>query len=114
MYRAALCSCENSTLLRILKLNKLLIPRRIFRMAKTRASGDDEAVQPRNIQRADIGPSTGFALVVDGRIKTKYDDQGAANKAAEELLSRFPMLQIQIYDAATKTRIPLQSASDVS
>ena len=114
IYCAPVCSCENSRLLRILKINKLLISTRISGMAKTRASGDDEVVQPRNIQRADIGPSTGFALVVDGRIKTKYDDRGAANKAAEELLSRFPMLQIQIYDAANKTRIPLHSASDVS
>jgi hypothetical protein len=83
-------------------------------MAKARDSGDNEAVQPRNIQRADIAPSTGFALVVDGRLKTKYDDQSTANKAAADLLSRFPKLQVQIYDAATKTRTLVRSASDVS
>ncbi len=29
-----------------------------------------EAPQPRNIQRADIAPSDGYALVVDGHFKT--------------------------------------------
>ena len=63
-----------------------------------------EAPQPRNIQRADIAPVDGFALVVDGRVKTRYDDEAAAKKAAAELLERFPQLQVQIYNAATKTR----------
>jgi hypothetical protein len=71
-------------------------------MAKTRVSGDDEAVQPRNIKRADIAPSIGFALVVDGHLKSKYDDHSAANNAAEDLLSRFPKLHVHIYDAARK------------
>jgi hypothetical protein len=83
-------------------------------MAKTRELTGEETVQPRNIQRADIAPSSGFALVVDGRIKTEYDNQGAANKAAEELLSRFPKLQVQIYDAETKTRTSFMLASDGS
>jgi len=60
--------------------------------------------QPRNIQRADIAPTAGFALVVDGCLKTKYDDEAAAKKAATDLLSRFPKLQVQIYNATTKTR----------
>ena len=73
-------------------------------MATKREITLNEEPQPRNIQRADIAPSDGFALVVDGRIKTKYDDEAAAKKAATDLLSRFPKLQVQIYNAATKTR----------
>ncbi len=73
-------------------------------MATKREITLNEEPQPRNIQRADIAPSDGFALVVDGRIKTKYDDEGTAKKAATDLLSRFPKLQVQIYNAATKTR----------
>jgi hypothetical protein len=63
-----------------------------------------EAPQPRNIQRADMAPSEGFALVVDGRLKSNYDDEAAAKKAAADLLSRFPKLHVQIYNANTKTR----------
>jgi hypothetical protein len=73
-------------------------------MATKREITLTEEPQPRNIQRADIAPSDGFALVVDGRIKTKYDDEATAKKAATDLLGRFPKLQVQIYNAATKTR----------
>jgi hypothetical protein len=67
----------------------------------------DEA-QPRNIQRADVAPADGFSLVVDGHFKTHYDDETAAQKAGAGLFGRFPMLQVLIYDAATKTRSALQ------
>jgi hypothetical protein len=63
-----------------------------------------ELPQPRNIQRADIAPAEGFALVVDGRLKTNYGDEAGAKKAAADLLSKFPKLYVQIYNAATKTR----------
>jgi hypothetical protein len=63
-----------------------------------------EAPPPRNIQRADIPPNEGFTLVVDGRLKTTYDDEATAKKAAADLLSRFPKIHVQIYNAATKTR----------
>jgi hypothetical protein len=66
-----------------------------------------EETQPRNIQRADVAPAAGFSLVVDGHFKTHYDDEGAAQNAGAELFGRFPMLQVLIYDAATKTRSPL-------
>ena len=64
--------------------------------------------QPRNIQRADIAPTSGFALVVDGHFKTQFESDAAANKAAKELLGKYPMLQVSIYDAATKERTPIQ------
>jgi hypothetical protein len=66
-----------------------------------------EEIQPRNIQRADVAPANGFSLVVDGHFKTHYDDQEAAQIAGAELVGRFPMLQVMVYDAATKTRSPL-------
>lgn len=66
-----------------------------------------EEPQPRNIQRADVAPATGFTLVVDGHFKTHFDDQEAAQKAGAELFSKYPMLQVMIYDAASKTRSPL-------
>jgi hypothetical protein len=66
-----------------------------------------DEVQPRNIQRADIAPANGFSLVVDGHFKSHYDEEEAAQKAGAELFGRFPMLQVMIYDAATKIRSPL-------
>ena len=63
-----------------------------------------EEQQPRNIQRADIAPANGYAMVVDGHFKTQFSEDDAAKKAATELLANFPMLQVEIYDAAAKTR----------
>jgi hypothetical protein len=63
-----------------------------------------EQPQPRNIQRAEIAPRDGYALVVDGHFKTQFAEEGAAKKAATELLAKYPMLQIEIYDASAKSR----------
>ena len=64
----------------------------------------EEQPQPRNIQRADIAPSDGYALVVDGHFKTQFAEEGAATTAAAELLLKYPMLQVEIYDASSKSR----------
>ena len=64
----------------------------------------NEQPQPRNIQRADIAPADGYALVVDGHFKTQFAEKGAAMKAATELLAKYPMLQVEIYDASSKSR----------
>ena len=63
-----------------------------------------EHPQPRNIQRADIAPTDGYALVVDGHFKTQFVEEGAAKTVATELLAKYPMLQVEIYDASSKSR----------
>ncbi len=49
-------------------------------------------------------PTTGYALEVDGRIKTEFKTKDGARIGAQELKRRFPMLQIKVYDAETRTR----------
>ena len=63
----------------------------------------EEPTQPRNIKRADIAPSDGYALVVDKHFKTQFVEQEAAKKAAVELLAKYPMLQVEIYHASSKS-----------
>jgi len=36
--------------------------------------------------------------------KTQFAEKGAAMKAATELLAKYPMLQVEIYDSASKSR----------
>jgi hypothetical protein len=74
------------------------------RVAAAEPAATPQAPQPRNIQRADVAPTRGFAIMVDGCMKTNYDDEAAAKKAATDLLSRFPKLHVEIFDATTKTR----------
>ncbi|UPK35478.1 hypothetical protein IVB18_47325 [Bradyrhizobium sp. 186] len=67
-----------------------------------------ENPQPRQARRADLAPATGYAIVVDGRFKTEFVDENAAMKAAAELLAKYPMLKIEIYDASSKSRALVQ------
>ncbi len=60
--------------------------------------------QPRKIQRADVAPEDGFTLVVDGHFKTKYESDAEAKGAAADLLGRYRMLKIEIYDGVKKER----------
>jgi len=56
---------------------------------------------PRKIVRADKAPTEGYSLVVDGHFKSHHDTVEAAEEAGMALKQ---MLQVQVYDAATKTR----------
>ena len=53
-------------------------------------------------------PASGYALEVDGRFKAEFATRDGAKAGAEELKKRFPMLQVRIYDAQTKTREEVQ------
>jgi hypothetical protein len=62
-----------------------------------------EEPKPRNIMRADVTISEGFGIEVDGQMKAVFDTKAAAEKEALELKTRYPMLQVKVYDAAQKT-----------
>src|SRR5260370_42096804 len=63
-----------------------------------------EEQQPRKIVRADKAPTEGYSLVVDGHFKSHHDTVEAAEEAGMALKNQYQMLQVQVYDAATKTR----------
>ncbi len=63
--------------------------------------------RPRNL-RGDALPVQGFALTVDGKIKTLYPDLAGAMKVGLELKKKFPVIQVTVYDAAAKTRTPVE------
>jgi hypothetical protein len=54
-------------------------------------------------------PKAGFALEIDGRIKTEFDTREGAETGAVELKRRFPALQIRVYDAQTNSRHEVQA-----
>ena len=59
---------------------------------------------PAKAARADRPPAEGFVVVVDGHFKSEFDTAEAAEASGRTLKSTYPMLQIEIYDAATKVR----------
>jgi hypothetical protein len=62
--------------------------------------------RPRN-PRGDAFPVEGFALTVDGKIKSQYPALADAMKVGLALKTKFPVIQVTIYDAAEKTRTPV-------
>ena len=60
--------------------------------------------EPKKIPRADRPPAEGFVVVVDGHFKSEFDTAEAAEASGRKLISTYPMLQIEIYDAETKVR----------
>src|ERR1700730_14336997 len=63
-----------------------------------------EEQQRRRVIRADKAPTEGYSLVVDGHFKSHHDTVEAAEEAGMALKNQYQMLQVQVYDAATKTR----------
>lgn len=55
-------------------------------------------------------PTAGFAVEIDGRIKSEFETIDGATSGARELKTRFPHLQIRVYDAATKDRLDVTAA----
>ena len=47
-------------------------------------------------------PTTGCAILVDGRVKTEFATKDGVEGGAKDLKRRFPMLQVKIYDAQTQ------------
>ena len=48
-------------------------------------------------------PTAGYAIVIDGRIKTEFTTKEGAQTGARDLKRRFPMLQIKVYDAEARS-----------
>jgi len=71
-------------------------------MKKPKIEAEEQA--PRKIIRADKAPTDGYSLVVDGHFKSHHDTVEAAEGAGMALKNQYQMLQVQVYDAATKTR----------
>ena len=61
--------------------------------------------------RADRPPTDGFVVIVDGHFKSEFDTVEAAEASGRKLKSTYPMLQIEIYDAAKKVRSLLSPES---
>jgi hypothetical protein len=47
-------------------------------------------------------PTSGYVLVVDGQMKAEFKMKDGALKAARDLKSRIPRLQVKVYDAEEK------------
>jgi hypothetical protein len=66
-------------------------------------SADASATRPRN-PSANLMPTEGYALEIDGKLKTDYQTSDQAMKAGLELKKKFPHIQVVVFDAKERTR----------
>ena len=71
----------------------------------------DEA-EPKKVLRANLPPTEGFVTIIDGHFKSEFDTVEAAEASARKLKAAYPMLQIEIYDAANKVRTLFSQSPD--
>jgi hypothetical protein len=64
----------------------------------------DEPGPKKKSLRADRAPTEGFTVVVDGHFKSDFETVDPAEASGRKLKFTYPMLKIEIYDAATRVR----------
>jgi hypothetical protein len=59
--------------------------------------------RPKNTP-ANLRPTEGYILEVDGKFKSEYESSAAAMKVGLELKTKYPHIQVKVYDAKEQTR----------
>jgi DMSO/TMAO reductase YedYZ molybdopterin-dependent catalytic subunit len=68
---------------------------------------NDTETRPKN-PSANILPSEGYVLEIDGKFKSEYETSKAAMKAGLELKEKYPQIQVKVYGAKQRTRTPVE------
>ncbi|HYM98721.1 MAG TPA: hypothetical protein VET25_03185 [Aestuariivirgaceae bacterium] len=68
---------------------------------------NDKPTKPSN-KRGDALPTDGFGLEVDRKMKSLYATSEAALKAGLEIKRKFPLVQVTVFDAVERTRMPVE------
>ena len=58
--------------------------------------------KPGNL-RANLMPSDGFVLSVDGKMKTRFDTSEEAMSVGLKLKQDYPVIQVAVFDATART-----------
>ena len=77
-------------------------------MPKQQVIKREETKKPGNV-RANAVPVDGFVLSVDGKLKARYETSVAAMTAASKLKQSYPVIQVAVYDAITRTFMSVQT-----
>jgi hypothetical protein len=69
----------------------------------TEQSDHNGTTRPKN-PSANVLPTEGFAIEVDGKFKSEYETAAQAMKVGLELKKKYPQIQVKVYDAKQRTR----------
>lgn len=65
-----------------------------------------EKTRPTNLS-ANVLPSDGFVLSVDGKLKGRYETSEDAMTAGLKLKQSYPVLQVSVFDGAARSYTPV-------
>lgn len=65
-----------------------------------------EAKKPA-VPRTDTMPTDGYVLSVDGKLKARFETSKDALAAGLKLKQAYPVLQVQVFDAAARSYTPV-------
>ena len=78
-------------------------PSLVLKEKATEKPADKGTIRPKN-PSANVLPTEGFVLQIDGKFKSEYETAAQAMKAGLELKKKYPYLQVIEYDAKERTR----------
>jgi hypothetical protein len=79
-------------------------PSLVLKEKATEQPADKGTIRPKN-PSANVLPTEGYVLEIDGKLKSEYKTSDAAMKEAGlELRKKFPHVQVKVYDAKERTR----------
>ena len=82
-------------------------PSLILKEKATEQPADKGTIRPKN-PSANVLPTDGYVLEIDGKFKTEYETSDAAMKAGLELKKKYPPIQVKIFNAKEGTRTAVE------
>src|SRR5450631_3447452 len=88
-------------------------PQLVMKEKTTEQHSDNGTTRPKN-PSANLRPTEGYVLEVDGKFKSELERSEAAMKAGLELKKKYPQIKVKVYDAKERTRtlVELSEQSD--
>jgi hypothetical protein len=78
-------------------------PSLVMKEKPTEQPANNGTTRPKNLP-ANLRPTEGYILEIDGKFKSEYENSGAALKVGLELKKKYPYIQVKVYDAKERTR----------
>ena len=82
-------------------------PQLVMKEKPTEGPANNGTTRPKN-SPANLRPTEGYILEVDGKFKSEYESAAAAMKASLELKKKYPQIQVKVYDAKEQTRTAIE------
>ena len=82
-------------------------PPLVMKEKTTEEPASSGTTRPKNLS-ANVLPTEGYVLEVDGKFKSEYESSAAAMKVGLELKTKYPQIQVKVYDAKERTWTPVE------